>query len=184
MTIVGGNVQLIYFVFIIETTVSIFWYRSTFWSSLIWHRYEFGGNNFNLEIWFFCRYSKFQIGNYWSISLFDLYTEIKQSTCGTTIVKSRLSPLNLRCLWLECRWLRRNSRSNMNVSITSIRYQRYIDSKCLWLKMLMTNVHFTWWKSSLFIKLRVFEITLKVRTGNLDTGSKFCIFSMIQILLC
>ena len=31
------------------------------------------------------------------------------STDGTTIVMSNVSPLNLLCLWLECRWFNTNS---------------------------------------------------------------------------
>ena len=46
----------------------------------------------------------------------------KRFTCGTTMVKSRLSPLNRRCLWLECRWLRRNSEASMKIIFNVLTY--------------------------------------------------------------
>ena len=73
-------------------------------------------------------------------------------TWGTTMVKSRLSPLNLRCLWLECRWLRRNSEACMKIifneiywfNIFNLSYSNLYRTLCNLIFYLMEIVLFRW----------------------------------------
>lgn len=124
---------------------------------------------------------------------------VSTSTCGTTIVMSRESPLNRRCLWEEWRWLSTNSEHGQQSVPGYPHLISWHGGQAAARRVTRKghdHHHNTWRKPAGVLELGVFRVAIQIGTRHLDacqwklwrslflgainTWRKFCIFANLK----